>query len=92
MQGELCRYGNLVITSSSLHSPSRLPLPTTPTPHPVSSIWKGPLVGGRGGGRAAAAAAGKLGQSFSQIGPAPPVIRGIGIHVYFIPSVSEFAF
>ncbi len=32
MQGELCRYGNLVITSSSLHSPSRLLLPTTLLP------------------------------------------------------------
>lgn len=88
MQGELCRYGNLVITSSSLHSPSRLLLPTILLPR--ASIWKRPLVGGRGGGKAAAA--GKPGQSFPQIEFAVPVITRIEMHVYFILTVSEFAF
>lgn len=91
MQGELCRYGNLVITSSSLHPPSRLLLPTPLLPH-AFHLEKDRLWVGGEEVWAAAAATGKLGQSFSLIGCALPVIRGIGIHVYFILTVSDFAF
>lgn len=51
-------------------------------------------MGGRGRRRrAAAAATGKAWTIFPpDRGPPLPVIRGIGIHVYFIPTVSEFAF
>ena len=45
-------------------------------------------MGGRGLGGGDATAAGKPGQSFSP----DQVITGIGIQVYFILAVSEFAF
>lgn len=86
MQGELCRYGNLVITSSSLHSPSRL-LPSA-TLLPCAFHLEETTGGEEGEG----AAAGKPGQSFPHIEFTVPVITGIGINVYFILTVSEFAF
>lgn len=79
MQGELCRYGNLVITSSSLRSPSSY------TP----SIWKGLLMGGGGGEEGTLT---EPAQSFPPSSLSVLVITGAARHVCFAPALVEFAF